>query len=527
MAGQRAGQREATVKHGFAALVGVMLWTPSLGAAPIDLVEATIEDIQSAIEAGETTCREVVDGYIRRIETYDQRFNLNAIRRINPEARARADELDQEFASDGEMRPLHCVAMIVKANYDTVGMPTTAGSLSLAGSYPPDDAFQIKKLKEAGALVLAKSNMAEFAFSPMFTISSLGGTTRNAYALERVPAGSSGGTASAVAASFGTIGLGTDTGNSIRGPSSHLALAGIRSTIGATSRDGIVPLFLSHDIGGPMTRTVEDTVKVFQALAGYDPADPTTVAAEGEVPEDYTRFLQPDGLEGARIGVLRALIDTETADSEVNALMAAAIADLRAQGATIVDPFVIDDFDQHKERQKWEYCIRIRHDMDAYLASLGPDAPMKTFKEIVESGKYHDTIKQYMLGALDVDVPPAQMDPVCLGVEDTPRRNAFRDAVLTSMDEQNVDAIVYPSWSNPPRLIGDLDSPHGNNSPIIAPHTGLPAITVPMGDTYNDLPAGLQMVGRPFAEGDLFRFAYAYEQATGHRRPPHLFPELE
>jgi amidase len=435
--------------------------------------------------------------------------------------------LDRQFESAGEMRPLHCVAMIVKENYDTVGMPTTAGSLSLTGSYPPDDAFQIKKLKEAGALVLAKSNMAEFAFSPMFTISSLAGTTRNAYALERVPAGSSGGTASAVAASFGTIGLGTDTGNSIRGPSSHLALVGIRSTIGATSRDGIVPLFLSHDIGGPMTRTVEDTAKVFQVIAGYDPADSTTVAAVDEIPEDYIRFLDPGGLEGARIGVLRALIDTDTADPEVNALMEAAIEDLREQGAQIVDPFVIDDFEKHKERQKWEYCIRIRHDMNEYLASLGPDAPMKTFKAIVESGKYHDTIEQYMLDALDVDVPPEEMDPVCLGVAETPRRNAFRDVVLESMDEQNVDAIVYPSWSNPPRLVGDLDSPHGNNSPIIGPHTGLPAITVPMGFTYNDLPAGLQLLGKPFAEGDLFKFAYAYEQATQHRHPPHLFAELE
>src|SRR5438270_3792552 len=193
-------------------------------------------------------------------------------------------------------RPLHCVPLIVKDNFNTADMPTTAGSLSLKGSIPASDAFQVRKLREAGAVVLAKSNMAEFAWSPFETVSSiLPGYTRNPYALDRVPAGSSGGTAAAIAANFGAVGLGSDTGNSIRGPSSHTSLVGIRSTMGLTSRDGIVPLFLSRDIGGPMTRTVADAVAVFDLIAGHDPADAVTEASQGKRPENYLKFLHSDG----------------------------------------------------------------------------------------------------------------------------------------------------------------------------------------------------------------------------------------
>src|SRR3990170_2689278 len=247
---------------------------------------------------------ELTQKYLDRIEAYDRKGPaLNAIVLVNPRALELASELDREFARDGITRPLQCVPMIVKDNYDTFDLPTTAGSLSLAGSIPPDDAFQVRRIREAGAIVLAKSNMAEFAFTPYETLSSiLPGHTRNPYDPDRVPAGSSGGTAAAVAASFGTVGLGTDTGNSIRGPSSHTALVGIRPTIGLTSRDGIAPLYLERDVGGPMTRTVADAARVLDVVAGHDPADTATAHAAAHIPETYTAFLDARALRGARLG---------------------------------------------------------------------------------------------------------------------------------------------------------------------------------------------------------------------------------
>ena len=246
--------------------------------------EATIADIRAALIRKELTCRQLVESYIDHIEAYDRKGPaLNAIIMINPSALPTADALDQELDRSGSLRPLHCAPVIVKDNYDTTDMPTSAGSLSLKGSTTSTDAFIVRKLRDAGALLLAKSNMAEFAWSPFETVGSLlPGYTRNPYAVDRVPAGSSGGTAAAVAANFGAVGLGTDTGNSIRGPSSHTSLAGIRSTMGLTSRDGIVPLFLSRDIGGPMARTMADAVAVFDVIADYDPADPATAAGQGQ-----------------------------------------------------------------------------------------------------------------------------------------------------------------------------------------------------------------------------------------------------
>ncbi len=301
--------------------------------------EATIAEIHVAMLEGTLTARELVDAYLARIDSYDRKGPaLNAIIVVNPNAVARAIELDEALASSGALTgPLHGIPVIVKDNYDTHDLPTTAGSLSLEGSIPPDDAYQVRKIREAGAIVVAKSNMAEFAFSPYETVGSmLPGYTRNPYATNRVTAGSSGGTAAAVAASFGAVGLGTDTGNSIRGPSSHQALVGIRSTMGLTSRDGIIPLYLDRDIGGPMARTVADAVAVFGVIAGYDPADPWTELSQGRVPESYGAFLNADGLVGARIGVVRQLSNTETADAEVVQRFDEALRDMQTAGAIIV-----------------------------------------------------------------------------------------------------------------------------------------------------------------------------------------------
>ena len=316
------------------ALLIVIAWPLSVGPArggSFDLMttaEATISDIHAALEARQLTCRQLVQLYIDRIEAYDKKGPaLNAIIMVNPNALAVADALDAKYAQSGFAGPLHCVPVIVKDNFNTVDMPTSAGSLSLKGSMPPSDAFQVRKLREAGALILAKSNMAEFAWSPFETVGSLlPGYTRNPYALDRVPAGSSGGTAAAVAAGFGAVGLGTDTGNSIRGPSSHTSLVGIRSTMGLTSRDGIVPLFLNRDIGGPMSRTVADAIAVFDVIAGHDPNDPVTAASEGKRPDSYLKFLDKEGLRGARIGVLRQLFMGPDTDPEIRRLLEQALA---------------------------------------------------------------------------------------------------------------------------------------------------------------------------------------------------------
>lgn len=485
--------------------------------ASFSVVEATIEDVHRAIEEGQLTCRELVEIYLRRIEKYDQPTGLNSIVIINPNALKRADDLDDEYRRTKKLRPLHGIPIIVKDNYDTCDMQTSGGSLALKGSVPPDDAYQVKKLREAGAIILAKSNMAEWAFSPYVTESSIAGTTRNPYDLERVPAGSSGGTAAAVAANLGMVGLGTDTGNSIRGPSSHTSLVGIRSTMGLTSRDGIIPLYLRNDIGGPMARTVEDAARVLQVIAGYDPADPITSLCIDKKPEDYTSFLNKTGLKGKRIGVFRKYTETPTTDPEIVFWFERAIRDIEEMGAEIVDPFVIPGFE---EMTKNIWCNTFHLDINNYLASLGEGAPYRNLKEIVESGLYSDYIKERLLQALE---KPSQGQPECKDLYTEPRNIVFREAILKAMAEANIDAFVYPTWSNPPRKIGDLESPAGDNSQLIPPHTGLPGFTVPMGFTHGNLPVGLQIVGDLFGEPQLIEIAYAYEQGTKHRRPPDKF----
>ena len=481
--------------------------------------ELSITDIHTARQSG-TTCRSLVEAYLARIEAYDQPTRLNAIVLTNPKALEDADRLDAEFRESGKLRPLHGIPLIIKDNYDTKDLQTTAGSLALKGSLPPDDAFQIHKLREAGAIVLAKSNMAEWAFSPFMTVSSIAGITRNPYDLERVPAGSSGGTGASVAANFGTAGLGTDTGNSIRGPSSHNGLVGIRSTMGLTSRDGIIPLELVNDIGGPMARSVEDAVRILDVIAGYDSADAITERARDNRPKSYLPFLSNDGLKGARLGVFRRYIDKAETDPEIVALTEQALVDLAAQGAQIVDPF---DFGGYDTLVKNVGCDTFRVEVNTYLASLGDRAPYKTIDEIYALGLYlpyiERPLKRRMATKETFETRP--------NIYNLPANVAFRNALQKAMDEAHIDAVIYPTWSNPPRKVGDTESPAGDNSQHLSPHTGFPAITVPMGHTHSVLPAGLTFVGRLFSEPDLIRFVYAYEQATHHRRPPDLFPALE
>src|SRR5262245_24448488 len=350
--------------------------TAQRGTTPFVLEEATIAQIQAALRARQVTCRALVDSYLKRIEAYDKQGPaLNAIVVVNPDAAREADELDRRLAQAGPAGPLHCIPTIVKDNFETIGLQSADGSLSLQGFVSNKDAFLVQRIKAAGAIVLAKSNMAEFAFSPYETVSSiLPGYTHNPYALDRVTAGSSGGTAAAVAANFGAVGLGTDTGNSIRGPSSHQALVGIRSTMGLTSRAGVAPLNLLADIAGPIARSVEDAVAVFQVIAGEDPNDPVTAASRGRQIPNYAASLVRDGLKGARIGVLRQAYERPTTDAEIISVFTKALADLKAAGAEIVDPATVD-LEQVQRDQNAGVCMGFKYDINTYLAAQGDGVP--------------------------------------------------------------------------------------------------------------------------------------------------------
>ncbi len=492
-------------------------------SSPFEVMETGIAEVHAAMREGRLTCRGLVEAYLGRIHAFDKNGPaLNAIVLVNPRVRTEADSLDRLFRESGPVGPLHCVPVIVKDNFETRDLQTTAGSLALEGLIPSQDAFQVRRIREAGALVLAKSNMAEFAFSPYETVSSiLPGYTKNPYALDRVTAGSSGGTAAAVAASFGLVGLGTDTGNSIRGPSAHQALVGIRSTMGLTSRAGIAPLSLAADIAGPMARSVADAVAVFQVIAGEDLDDPVTAAARGRVPGDYAANLRADGLRGARLGVLLQAWERRTTDAEIREVFRRAVADLRARGAVVLDSVPLPGLDSLLRASRG--CNRFKADIEAWLARH-PAAPVHTVEEILRSRRFHPSVEVRLQSAQAVSSPPAG-DSGCVARERFAA--ALRPLVTEAMDRLQLDALIYPTWSNPPRLIGDLTTPHGDNNQLFAPATGFPAVTVPMGWLRAaTLPAGLQFLGRAWSEPVLFRLAYAYEQGTRHRRPPPGTPPL-
>lgn len=490
------------------------------------LEEITVAQLESMLQRRELTCRDLVSSYLQRIDAYDKKGPaINSIILVNPTALRIADDLDARLARSGPVGPLHCIPVIVKDNYETVDMPTTAGSLSLKGMMTGKDAFVVKRLRDAGAVILAKSNMAEFAFTQYETVSSiLPGYTRNPYDLNRVTAGSSGGTAAAIAANFGAVGLGTDTGASIRGPASHQALVGIRPTMGLTSRSGVVPVFLDADVTGPLTRTVADAAAVLQVIAGEDPDDAVTSSSRGKIP-NYSDFLKIDGLKGARIGVLHQAYETPTTDSEVSKLFDASIEDLRRAGAQVIDPVRIDGLEEMRRGQAGiGGCNTFKYEINRYLAGLGDRAPMHSLEDVIKSRNFHPSIQLRLETSQAADDIPGQTSGCLKRIE---FRAKLRTAVLKLMDDNHLDALIYPTWSNPPRLIGDLNSPHGDNNQLFAPSTGFPAITVPMGFTReNSLPAGLQFFGRAWSESTLIQLAYAYEQATHHRRPPTSTPPL-
>lgn len=496
-------------------IFGIVGCKPGMPDANIDLTELTIADIHKDYQEGRYNSRQLVSAYIARIERHDAK--INAITIINPAALSIAQALDEEYLLTGVLRPLHGIPLVVKDNFNTKGLPTTGGALALKNFIPGEDAFMVNKLVLAGAIIIAKSNMAEWAFSPMHTESSTAGTTRNPYNLDHVPAGSSGGTAAAVAANFVTIGLGTDTGNSIRGPSSHGALVGFRSTLGLTSRSGIIPLYLRNDVAGPMCRTVEDATRVLEIIAGYDPQDEVTKYSAGKIPDNYRQFLQKDGLKGARIGILRELSD-DNPDDEIKALFERAIQDMKSLGAEIIDSAPIPEFSNLRQNQ---WCSEFRKDVEAYLETFVKSDTVRTLEDIIRVGTYSEFAAERLQYFTDHSGRDENPEIECLDPYTDVRRIAFREAIEKTMDEFNLDAFVYPTWNNKPAKIDSFRTGYkGDNNQIIAPHTGQPAFTVPMGFSEGNLPAGIQFLGRMYDEPTLIKLAYSYEQGTKHRHPP-------
>jgi Asp-tRNA(Asn)/Glu-tRNA(Gln) amidotransferase A subunit family amidase len=481
-----------------------------------DVVEKTIAQIHEAYRSGATTARAVTQAFLDRIEAYDRRGPaLWAIVVTNPAALADADELDREFVRTGSFKgPLHGIPVLVKDNYDVAGLQTTGGSASLIGWKPERDATVVRKLREAGAIIVAKTTMSEWARGGFDNINSvLPSFARNPYNTAHATGGSSGGTGSGLAASFGVVGLGSDTFGSIRNPSSNNALVGLRPSWALVSRAGMVGLYDARDTAGPMARTVEDLVALLDVIAGVDPADEATAGAEGKIPVTYKLALDRDGLRGKRIGVLRQAFPKDASDECVTALLDQAVADMRQLGAEIVDPLIVPEFDMFPPQL--HPLSEVRAAIERYLATTGAGFP-KSLSEVVASGKFHP-IHEVSLRATAV-APSPREDPIVLALEksETEMRIAYEQA----MKAAGVDAFVLPVASHPPRLNGDRNVTSPGATTWIASGLHWPAVVVPMGYTYEDLPSAVQIVGLPWTETSLLAMAYAYEQATHHRHPP-------
>jgi Asp-tRNA(Asn)/Glu-tRNA(Gln) amidotransferase A subunit family amidase len=500
---------------------------PSHHAAPFTVDEATIASLHDAILSGRTTCVAIVDAYLARIATYDKDGPaLAAILAVNPQAREMAARLDAQFAKTGELTgPLHGIPVAVKDNYNTTDLPTSGGNVLFKDVVPPVESTVTRKLREAGAIILAKTNMHEWALAGI-TISSLGGQTKNPYDLTRTPGGSSGGTGAAVAANFATVGLATDTMNSIRSPASAGSLVGFRSTRGLVSRAGVIPVSHTQDVTGAITRSVEDAAIMLDVMAGFDPDDPASARGVNHIPHSFTDYLDADGLRGARIGVLTRFFGKEAIHADVNAVTARALDAFRGAGATVIeipDPALDSDaILRDCDVQKWEFKALFND----YLASLGDRAPVKSLHELIASGRYHKPLEEFLVAADAVEAPESDPDYLARLV----RIERLRERVLLLMATHNIEALVYPLQK---RLVHTIGAPHqSERTGILAGVTGFPAVTVPAGFSRPDadaplgVPIGIDILARPFEDSRLIRIAYAFEQATKFRRPPQSTPPL-
>jgi amidase len=506
-----------------------------VSAAPktIELDSATIADLNRAFDSGALTSERLVELCLRRIQAYDHRGPaLNAVITLNPKAIETARALDSERKAKGPRSPLHGIPVVLKDNYNTADLPTTAGSVLLEGSIPPADAFLVRKLRAAGAVILAKVNMSEFASAGAF--SSLGGQSRNPHDLLRTPSGSSGGVGVAVAAAYAPLGLGTDTGGSIRGPSTANGIVGLKPTHGLLSRDGIVPLALSFDTGGPMARSVYDVAASLGVMTGIDAADAATRKSDGKFSADYTKALDANALRGARIGMAR---DFMGADPDVDWVMEAALDSMRRAGATVVDvrypKWLIDAKGEFYNVIRYpEFVVQIRQ----YLATLAPQYPKSLDQMIERANRFTATRadgarpnpsrwtlfkREAASGSLE--------DYQYTSVRDygLPMMRAAVEGVLAS---QKLDAIVYPTSPRRPTLLTAPPDPPGggrDSAANIANLTGFPDLIVPAGFTGDRLPVGISFLSGAFSEQKLLSLGYSFEQATKARRRPVHAPALE
>ena len=531
-----AGRRNPTLPRASrqAALVFPLLFSLSMagpsGAQDFSLMETTIDEVHAAFAAGELTCGELVAGYLARIAAYDQAGpELNAIEYVNPRAAEEAEVLDAAFAESGPTGPLHCVPVLLKDQVETRDMPTTYGSALFDGFMSGRDATIVTRMREAGAVILAKTTMGEFASR---YVGSGFGIIRNPYDPTRNPSGSSGGSGAGAAANFGLVAIGEDTGGSIRGPAAVHSLVGLRPTLPLVSRHGMMPANPSSDTLGPMTRTVRDAAILLDAIAGYDPDDPVTAYAAGRTPDSYVDGLDPDGLRGARIGIVREPMDAETDPEsddyrQVRRVVDRAVADLRRLGAELVDPVEVPGLDEAQATYV-RNSFETEGATDAYLAEL-PEAPMRSLREILLAGRVNPWRAR---GLMNV-VGRSTSDHEYLAVLQA--RERLRRAVLATMADHDLDALVYATFDHQTTVIAPdvLTNPNpedgyarGNNR-YLSPVIGFPALTVPAGLTDDGLPVGLELLGRPFAEATLLRLGYAYEQGTHRREPPATTPALD
>jgi amidase len=496
-----------------------------------DVTEATIGSIQDAFAARRLTCVELVRSYLNRIETFDeadgQEWTTNAIQSVNDTALHDAARMDAAYAQDGPTGPLHCIPVLVKDQLETKDMPTTYGSALFDGYHSHRDATVVARLRRAGALILAKTNMGEFASG---WAGSAFGVCRNPYDLARAPSSSSCGTGAGVAANYGTVGIAEDTGGSTRGPAAWNNAVGLRPTTPLISRHGMMPAQPTYDTVGPLTRTVTDAALVTNAIAGYDPRDPFTAHARGNVEDDYADDLDRSDLRGKRIGVIRVPMDEETdtttADyARVRAVVNRAYGDLEALGATLVDPVRVPGLRKRLTAYD-KAAAETEQAVDRYLRRL-PDPPVGSFAEIAYSKVLTPTRRERLRDA----VGRSTDDRAYLRSQQD--RQRLRQAVLNVMAKRDLDAIAYATFDHEAPVIPEdqLTNPkalkgvrQGNNREL-APVTGFPALAVPAGFTRaTHLPVGVDLLGRPWTEELLLQMGYAYEQGTHHRTPPSMDP---
>jgi Asp-tRNA(Asn)/Glu-tRNA(Gln) amidotransferase A subunit family amidase len=496
-----------TLAAGFAAVVH------GQAREPFSVAEQDIVALKAAMDAGRITSRAIVDQYLERIRKYDKDGpGINAFITLNPRAREAADALDEERRTRGVRGPLHGIPIVVKDNYETAGMPTTGASIALKGFETGRDAFVVRRLLDAGVVIVGKTNLHELAYG-ITTISSLGGQTRNPYDPTRNPGGSSGGTGAAIAASFAAAGLGTDTCGSIRLPAAHNNLLGLRPTMGLVSRDGIIPLALTQDTGGPIARTPTDLALILDAIAGVDSADPATEASRGRVPKTYLTAMSESSLGDVRVGVLTPLFGSAPEDAEVGDIVRAAVKHLARMGAEVID----FDIPGLQELLQGTSVINaeFKFDLLDFLAKR-PGAPVKSLDEILQSGRFHKAVEGVFRRANEVASRDTDAYRAALA-----KREMATGRVVAAMASRGITALAYPSIRRKAAPIGEAQA--GSNCQLSAT-TGLPAITLQAGFTPDGLPVGLELLAGAFAEGQLLRIASSYAREVSYRRPPKSTP---